>query len=172
MRNVILTDEKGANKGTLDVLEAHSGEGHLHRAFSIFVFRNNKKELLIQKRSDKKMLWPGFWANTCCSHPSDNNDLIPSAEKRLMEECGFSCPLTIRDSFVYRAKDPRGAGSEYEYDTVLVGEVDEVELNPNPNEVSELKWIEVDTLMNEISSHPGDFAPWLIQALDISLSDK
>ncbi|XP_011664798.2 isopentenyl-diphosphate Delta-isomerase 1 isoform X3 [Strongylocentrotus purpuratus] len=43
-------------------------KGLLHRAFSVFLF-NNKGELLLQQRSDAKITFPGFWANTCCSHP-------------------------------------------------------------------------------------------------------
>ena len=42
--------------------------GMLHRAFSVFLF-NTKNELLLQRRSDAKVTFPGFWTNTCCSHP-------------------------------------------------------------------------------------------------------
>ena len=48
--------------------ECHAGKGILHRAFSIFIF-NEKKQLLIHKRSGSKQLWPYFWSNSCCSHP-------------------------------------------------------------------------------------------------------
>jgi len=37
----------------------HIGEGILHRAFTIFVLNKNK-EVLIQKRSKDKFLWPLF----------------------------------------------------------------------------------------------------------------
>lgn len=39
-----------------------------HRAFSVFLF-NSESKLLLQKRSDEKITFPGYWANTCCSHP-------------------------------------------------------------------------------------------------------
>lgn len=42
--------------------------GMLHRAFSVFLF-NQKGELLLQQRSDAKITFPGYWTNTCCSHP-------------------------------------------------------------------------------------------------------
>lgn len=44
----------------------------LHRAFSVFVF-NAAGELLLQKRSDDKILFPQRWTNTCCSHPLYND---------------------------------------------------------------------------------------------------
>lgn len=43
-------------------------QGMLHRAFSVFLF-NSKGELLLQQRSDEKITFPGYWTNTCCSHP-------------------------------------------------------------------------------------------------------
>lgn len=39
-----------------------------HRAFSVFLF-NSENKLLLQKRSNEKITFPGYWANTCCSHP-------------------------------------------------------------------------------------------------------
>lgn len=52
----------------------HAGEGLLHRAFSLFLFRNdpnrgNGVELLMQRRADQKITFPNLWTNTCCSHP-------------------------------------------------------------------------------------------------------
>ncbi len=43
--------------------------GLLHRAFSVFLFRPRDGRLLLQKRSDEKITFPGMWTNTCCSHP-------------------------------------------------------------------------------------------------------
>ena len=45
----------------------------LHRAFSIFLF-NTRGELLLQKRSADKILFPNRWTNTCCSHPLFNDE--------------------------------------------------------------------------------------------------
>lgn len=43
--------------------------GLLHRAFSVFLFRPKDGRLLLQKRADEKITFPGMWTNTCCSHP-------------------------------------------------------------------------------------------------------
>ena len=42
--------------------------GILHRAFSVFLF-DEEKRLLLQKRAAHKFTFPGYWTNTCCSHP-------------------------------------------------------------------------------------------------------
>ena len=48
--------------------EKIEGEGLLHRAFSVFLF-NSSGKLLLQQRSDAKITFPGYFTNTCCSHP-------------------------------------------------------------------------------------------------------
>ena len=42
--------------------------GILHRAFSVFLF-DEEKRLLLQKRAAHKITFPEHWTNTCCSHP-------------------------------------------------------------------------------------------------------
>lgn len=50
-------------------LMSNINNGLLHRAFSVFLFRPSDGRLLLQKRADEKITFPGMWTNTCCSHP-------------------------------------------------------------------------------------------------------
>ncbi len=162
MRTVILSDDNGQSKGSADLFEAHSGNGLLHLAFSVFVFRKQRTQTLIQRRAATKMLWAGVWANTCCSHPLEGEMAQEAGERRLREELGFSVPLTPLCSFVYHAKDPYGKGVEYEYDTILVGDIEEdITINPDPREVQEWKWIDRRELEHDMCAHPDKYAPWL-----------
>ena len=144
----------------------------LHKAFSIFVFTPDRSKLLIQKRAPGK-LFGNLWANTCCSHPREELPLEEEAAKRLQEECGFRCALTIHSSFIYRAHDPEGRGEEHELDTILIGEAEEsVELDPDPEEITEMKWIAVTDLNADMQSHPNLYAPWFHQALQQIENDR
>lgn len=161
-RHVILVDEQNNQIGTMEIVAAHSGEGKLHRAFSVYVFSKDKSSLLIQQRSGKKMLFPLIWANTCCSHPFENEDMIAAGQRRLKEELGFSVALTAGPSFVYRAKDPDGKGSEYEHVTTLIGAAEKgIAVHPNADEVEAWKWIDIPTLLNDFEKYPNFFALWL-----------
>lgn len=168
MATVILCDSNGQPTGEMDKLQAHQDDGHLHLAFSIFIFRNNRSELLLQKRAASKPLFGGLWANTCCSHPQ-GGDLVKEAEQRLQEECGFTYQLTVGESFVYQAKDPAESSSEYEYDTVLVADVDDIDFQPNPAEVAEMKWLSVARIKEDTIVHHEAYAPWLPLALPLAL---
>jgi isopentenyl-diphosphate Delta-isomerase len=160
-RTVILVDEENRPIGIEELMTAHSGEGKLHRAFSTYVFRSFGKEILMQKRSGKKMLWPGFWANTCCSHPMENESPEDAGKRRLQEELGFTCDLRTVCSYVYRAEDPQGRGVEHEHVTVLLGLVDDtVKPMPNAEEVEEIEWMPVTVLRKEMRLDPQKFAPW------------
>lgn len=170
-RSVVVCDIQGTPLRTAGVLEAHSGDGILHRAFSAFVFRNGGDELLLQRRSSSKATFPLLWSNTCCSHPFPADAPICSlATKRMREELGFGVDLVEAGAFVYRARDENSRLIEYEHDSVLIGYADgAVAMSPDPQEVDECRWVSVADLCAELSSDGAKYSPWLPGALEIAL---
>ncbi len=154
---LILVDEYDNQIGTMEKMQAHR-EGKLHRAFSVFVF-NNKGQLLLQRRALHKYHSGGLWTNTCCSHQRPGETTLAAAHRRLQEEVGFDCPLAEKFTFVYQASFSNGL-TEYEFDHVLFGAT-ETEGHPNPQEVSELRWIDIASLEKELSAHPELYTFWL-----------
>lgn len=170
MSTVILCNKNGYPVRSAGTDEAHNSPGKLHLAFSAFIFRKEKNELLIQKRSKDKRLFVNLWTNTCCSHPQKDESTNDAAQHRLKEELGFTCSLKEVGSFTYRAEDPHGNGVEHEYDTVLIGNVESaVHVVANPKEIDEWKWIPVQELQEDLKNHPEKYTPWFAQALEIAL---
>ena len=171
-RTVTLVDESGRTTGKADILEAHTGAGKLHKAFSVYVFRNSRQDILIQQRSKKKMLWPLIWANSCCSHPFEEESPSQAGERRLREELGLTLTLSPVADFVYRAEDP-GHGVEHEHVTILRGDTASATMvTPNPDEIENWKWVNVDQLQADMKKDPDLYAPWFHQGLAILLSSK
>ncbi len=170
-RSVVVCDRAGAPLGTAGVLEAHSGEGMLHRAFSVFVFRDNGNEVLLQRRSRDKATFPLLWSNTCCSHPFPADaSLCSVAKKRMHEELGFAVDLVEAGAFVYRARDEKSRLIEYEHDSVLLGFVEgDVSMSPNPQEVDDWRWVSVSGVSDELSTDRAKYSPWFPDALEIAL---
>lgn len=167
MATVIRTDTAGRELGVMEAVAAHTGKGTLHKAFSVYIFTPDRKKVLIQQRSQKKMLWPGAWANTCCSHPRQGETPEEAGARRLREELGTEAQLKESGSYVYRAKDPSGKGVEHEFVTLLVGIADEnLKLHPNPDEVAATKWISVTELQKDMKENPALYAPWLPLGLE------
>jgi len=100
MAKLIVVNRQDKILGLKDKDACHSLKGILHRGFSVFVF-NKKGEVLLQKRSKNKKLWPGFWSNTCCSHPQPGETCIQAGERRLKEYDG-EISLNPKEAAEYR----------------------------------------------------------------------
>lgn len=168
MKQLVLVDQEDKEIGQIEKKEAHLGSGRLHRAFSVFIF-NSQGELLVHKRAADKMLWPGYWSNTCCSHPSPGEGITEAGQRRLQEELGFSCPLKSVGSFIYSARF-EDIGSENEFCHVLVGHYDG-EVKPDPTEIEEIKWMKLSDILKEVKIDPDSWTPWFRIELQKFFSD-
>lgn len=113
MEELILTDEFDNEIGYANKKKCHRSPGILHRAFSIFLF-NCQNQVLLQKRSQQKKLWPEHWANSCCSHPRKGESINLAMRRRLVEELGVACPLQFMYKFKYQALY-KNIGVEHEF---------------------------------------------------------
>lgn len=141
----------------LPKIDCHLGDGILHRAFSIFVF-NSQGQVIMQKRSGQKMLWPLYWSNSCCSHPRKGESLDIATHRRLNEELGFDTDLSYLYTFQYQANFNE-VGSENELCAVYIGKSDSP-VQVNPNEIAEWRYIFPEDLTKEVNENPENFTPW------------
>ena len=156
LADVILVDIHDTPIGTMEKLEAHQ-KGVLHRAFSIFLF-NDQKELLLQKRANGKYHSAGLWTNTCCSHPAPQENLMESVQNRLGEEMGITTDLSPIFSFTYKAVLENGL-TEHELDHVFIGHFNESP-SINPIEASDWKYASLEEINGEIKDHPESYTYW------------
>ena len=96
---LILVDSRDRELGYLDKSACHDGEGRLHRAFSVFIF-NPRGDVLLQRRSRSKRLWPSHWSNSCCSHPRKGETMEQAVHRRIRQELGFAAADLERNSFI------------------------------------------------------------------------
>lgn len=164
---VVLVDTQDQVIGVAEKMQAHE-QGLLHRAFSVFVVReqHGQLEILLQQRQSEKYHCGGLWTNTCCSHPRIDEDIVTAASRRLQEEMGLNVDLTVIDSFIYRAEFSNGL-VEYEYDYVLIGYYNNAAINPNPFEVENYSWCTINQLKRNLNDRPELYTPWLKPALQI-----
>lgn len=153
---VILVDEQDNQLGLMPKMEAHE-KAVLHRAFSVFIFNENR-ELMLQQRAAHKYHSPLLWTNTCCSHQRDGESNIEAGKRRLYEEMGFSADLKEVFSFVYKAPFDNGL-TEHELDHVMVGDYNG-EPKINPEEVESYKWMTMDAVKNDIETNPDNYTAW------------
>lgn len=158
---VTLVNSNDQSLGAMEKMEAHE-KGILHRAISVFIF-NTEGKMLLQRRAYVKYHSAGLWSNTACSHPRTTEKPTEAAHRRLMEEMGFDCEMEEAFSFTYKANVGDGL-TEHEFDHVFIGYSD-TEPSPDPEEVSEWKYVDFDWLMNDIEENPEDYTVWFKIAL-------
>ena len=155
---VVLVDEDDNQIGLMPKMEAHL-KGKLHSAFSIIIFNSDRK-ILLQKRASTKYHTPNLWSNTCCSHQREDEDNIDAGKRRLNEEMGFVTNLYNFSSFIYRVEFSNGL-IEHENDHIMLGIFDGTP-KPNPNEVDEWKWIDIDILIEDMQINPDHYTAWFM----------
>ena len=160
---LILVDSEDRATGVLRKDRCHDGDGVLHRAFSVFLF-NADGEVLLQQRAPGKRLWPGFWSNSCCSHPRAGETMREAVPRRLAQELGITAEPGFVYKFQYQARY-LDLGSENELCWVFVGRCDD-EPKPNPNEIAAWRWVSAQSLDRELGDNAEAFTPWCRQEWD------
>ncbi|RVX07194.1 Isopentenyl-diphosphate Delta-isomerase II [Vitis vinifera] len=127
---------------------------NVEACFSRLQGRFMKREEKDRQRSATKVTFPLVWTNTCCSHPLyreseliDENALgvRNAAQRKLLDELGIPAEDASVDQFtplgrmLYKAPSD-GKWGEHELDYLLFI-VRDVNVNPNPDEVADVKLV-------------------------------
>ena len=150
-------------------------KGLLHRAFSCFLF-DSQNRLLLQQRASEKITFPDMWTNTCCSHPlavqSETGATLDAAiagakraaQRKLGHELGIKAEQVPLDKFhfltrIHYKAPSNGKWGEHEIDYILFIKAD-VDLDVNPNEVQDVKYVKEDELKEMFRNDKLLFTPW------------
>jgi len=168
--NCILVDENDQIIGKDSKVNCHTGNGKLHRAFSVLLF-NNSNKLLIQKRAREKITFPSIWANSCCSHPLHIDSEIKgiegaktAAKRKMEQELGINPEEINREHLQYITKMRYKARAdkkwiEYEIDYIFVIKCD-VKINPNKIEIEDTKYVNPEELEELFLDKNAKIGPW------------
>lgn len=180
---LIHVDEQDCIIGFGEKISIHK-KGHLHRAFSLFIYSKKDKKFLMQKRSLLKYHSGGKWSNSCCSHPYKNETWYEALQRSVSNELNLSLEigedihcdskmspqfldekLFFSGSFIYQSNYENL--SEHELDYVFIYVIDSTLTNIpfNKSEVSEVKWQTKNEIKNWLKKSPDDFSSWFKTAL-------
>lgn len=163
--HVVLVDEYNNVLGTQDKLIAHNAITQLHRGFSVFLFNSNK-ELLLQKRSNSKKTWGGFWSNSFCGHPQIHETNEQAIYRHAKFELGIESLQKLYFISEYRYKFSLGNIAENEICPIYLAITDEV-VTPNVQEVSETKFFSWADFNLYLKKHADKFTPWCKEEINI-----
>lgn len=175
----IVLDDNDAPIGSASKKVCHLMEnidkGLLHRAFSVFLF-DSQNRLLLQQRASEKITFPDMWTNTCCSHPlgvpGETGATLDAAiagvkraaQRKLEQELGIKPAQVPIEKFdfltrIHYKAPSDGKWGEHEIDYILFIQVD-VDLNINPNEVQDAKYVSEEQLKAMFKDDTLLFTPW------------
>jgi isopentenyl-diphosphate delta-isomerase len=159
---LILVDSNDCVVGHRNKLDAHAGEGTLHRAFSVFLF-DTQGRLLVHRRSQQKPLWPGFWTNSCCSHPRRGESIDAAVQRRITEELGVDATAKYVYKFEYQASFAN-VGSEHELCHVYLANArGPMVVSAHADEVMEWVWLSCEDVDAWMAEKPTELTPWFRQ---------
>jgi isopentenyl-diphosphate delta-isomerase len=158
---LILVDSDDREIGYCSKLETHQGQGKLHRAFSAFLF-DDRGRVLLHQRSDSKPLWPGYWTNSCCSHPRRGEALDAAVRRRLREELGVVAEAVPVYKFEYRASFS-DRGSEHELCHIYLAHAHgSSAVTAHEDEVKDWVWLEVAEVDSWVAERRETLTPWFL----------
>jgi isopentenyl-diphosphate delta-isomerase len=173
-QDVIAVDPEDTPDGLVNRLEAHTGEGIRHRAFTALVFDGAGNVLLAQRAPDKR-LWDTHWDGTVASHPVDGQTQLEATRQRLEEELGIDPgqyeDLQVTDKFEYK-RYYLNEGVEWEVCAVLQCTLQDRTLQPDESEVAGVMWVPYERL----HEHPRWYrqlrlCPWFEIAMRRDFAD-
>ncbi|MGW0806194.1 isopentenyl-diphosphate Delta-isomerase [Nonomuraea sp. NPDC002799] len=157
--HVVLVDRDGHALGTAPKTSVHGHETPLHLAFSSYVF-DQQGRVLLTRRADHKVTWPGVWTNSCCGHPLPGEAVDRAIMRRLSYELGLTAEHAdlMLPTFAYRAVMANGI-VEHELCPVYRVVADAAAV-PNPEEVGETLWMPWKELTEGVRNGLLAISPW------------
>ena len=124
--------------------QAHK-DGDFHRTAHVWII-NDKKELLLQKRSPTKKTHPNFWDISGAGHIRTGETVIEGAIRELEEELGVKIKESDLKfiSIVKSTKNPKNYEFQYVYLLECNNKIEEYIFEDN--EVSEVKYVYFEDL--------------------------
>lgn len=162
-----IVDEQGACIGCERRAVVHK-LGLLHRAVYVFVF-DKKGRLLIQRRSSAKKIGPNQWDLSVAEHLSKGETFHQAAVRGLHEELGITADVPQQPLGPMHKRSLVIPGQYVDIELVQSYRVDgfEGQVQHNPAEVSEVKFIEMPDLVTQMAAEPDNFTEWFRQELQL-----
>lgn len=157
-----IVDEDDAPIGGSTRQEAWEN-GSYHRLAQI-VLHDKEGNILLQKRSAHKSLYPGRWTNAASGHVDEGETYETAATRELVEEIGVNIQLEEIGKLLLSTR--RDNKIINQFIGVFEGCVPRsTEFKINPKEVSEIRWFGLEELKASLVDDADEFTPAMVKAM-------
>ena len=134
-----VVDEQNSTIGAFCRDQVHK-QNLYHRSVIILVF-NPENKLYLQKRSEKKRLFPKLWDLSVAGHVQAMESRQEAASRELKEELNL-----FSQHLKWKYEIPASAKTHFEFVSIFTLHIQEQVIYPNPEEVEEGVFIELHEL--------------------------
>lgn len=152
---VDVLDENGMYTGKVETRGKCSKEGLWHKAVVVFII-NSKGQVLLQRRSPNKKTWPNMWDVSVGGNVLAGEFGFEAAIREAKEELGIKLEkedIVFIGSVISSNKREDIINNYFNEYYVANKEVDETNLQLQEEEVSEVKWINKDDIIEKIKDN-------------------
>lgn len=148
MELIKIVDENGHFTGQIMDKEEARDKNLLHNEVAIFII-NDKKQVLLQKRSANKRFKPNMWG-LCAGHVNAYETLEEAALREAEEELGIKFSTKELQAFSERKINLKATNSHITYFYYIKCNKHEEEFKIQEEELSEVKWFFIDDVIKLI----------------------
>ena len=154
-------DKQGNKTGIIKKKSEIKKDGDYHRAIAVLII-NNKNEILMQKRSSRKRIYPNLWSIFVKGHVQSGESSIDACIRELSEEVGINIEQdelkylytifeeVIKENFIERIF----------YDTyILRKDFNLNDITIQEEELSDIKLVNYDEVRSLIKNNDKSLVP-------------
>ncbi len=148
-------NEKGNFTGKVGSREVCHKEGLWHKAVVVFII-NSKEQVLLQKRSPNKRMWPNTWDVTAGGHVLAGEFGFQAIIREAKEELGIELnknEMTFLGSSISRNLKGGIINNHFNEYYIVNKDLDETKLKLQEEEVSEVNWVDKDVIIEKIRNN-------------------
>lgn len=148
-------NEKGNFIGKTESREKCHKEGLWHKAVVVFII-NSKNQVLLQRRSPNKRMWPNMWDVTAGGHVLAGEFGFEAIIREAKEELGIELnknEMTFLGSSISTNNKADIINKHFNEYYIVNKDLDETRLTLQKEEVSEVKWIDKNDIIQKIKNN-------------------
>lgn len=148
-------NEKGNFTEKAESREKCHKEGLWHKAVVVFII-NSKDQVLLQKRSPNKRMWPNMWDVTAGGHVLAGEFGFEAIIREAKEELGIELnknEMTFLGSSISTNNKGDIVNKHFNEYYIVNKDLDETSLTLQKEEVSEVKWIDKNDIIQKIKNN-------------------
>ena len=148
-------NERGEFTGKIESREKCHKEGLWHKAVAIFII-NSKKQVLLQKRSGTKKLWPNMWDITAGGHVLAGEFGFETVIREIKEELGVTLDkdnITFIGASISSNLKGDIVNNHFNEYYIVNEDIDETKLILQEEEVSDIKWVDEDEIIKRVKDN-------------------